>query len=112
VRTSKNRTSAHVALREATRALTVPRDGTTPGALTGNDYQALAADVAATLDAVAGLLRSTDTGVGLHAPTHGLLSVAEHVDLGAVMARHAGGDHDQTSSTSHLEPEPCATTDA
>jgi hypothetical protein len=109
--TSETSTSAHVALREATRALSVPQIGTC-GELTGTSYRAFTADLAATLDAVADLLRAIDVGLPVDAPTHGLLTVAEHVDMGALMARLAGAAHEHhASSTTHLEPEPCATTD-
>lgn len=111
MRTSDTHTSAHTALREAAQALSVRRDGTTHGALTETGYQALAADLARTLDAVAGLLRSV--GGGAHpAGPHGLLAVAEHLDVGAVMARHAGGDGARPPvATMRLDPERCATTD-
>jgi hypothetical protein len=89
----------------------VPRDDTARDALTGNGFDALAADLAANLDAVARLLRSVGAGVRLSATNHGLLTVAEHVDIGALMARRAGGDHDDIPPTTHLEPERCATTD-
>lgn len=104
-------TSAHVALREATQALTVPRNGAARGELTGHGVDALAADLAATLDAVARLLRSVGADGRRSATSHGLLTVAEHVDIGALMARQAGGDHDHTPPTTHLEPERCATTE-
>ena len=63
----------------------VRRDGTTGGDLTDHDFRTLAADLSLTLEAVAALLRSV--GVRSHAATHGLLTVAEHVDMGALMAR-------------------------
>jgi hypothetical protein len=111
MRTSETHTSAHVALREATQALSVRRDGTIHAGLPETGHQMLAADVAATLDAVAGLLRSVGVGVRPDVTDHGLLTVAEHVDMAALMARRAGGDGDHTPSATHLEPERCATTD-
>jgi hypothetical protein len=108
--TSDTATSAHTALREATQALSVRRDGTTGGDLTDHDFRTLAADLSLTLEAVAALLRSV--GVRSHAATHGLLTVAEHVDMGALMARQASGEHDeQPQPVMHLEPERCGCTD-
>ena len=108
--TSDTATSAHTALREATQALRVRRDGTTGGDLTDHDVRTLAADLSLTLEAVAALLRSV--GVRSHAATHGLLTVAEHVDMGALMARQASGEHDeQPPPVMHLEPERCGCTD-
>jgi hypothetical protein len=112
MRTSETHTSAHVALREAAQALSVRRDGTTHADLTETSYRTLAADLAVTLDAVAGLLRSVGAGVSTDGTTHGLLSVAEYLDLGALMARQASVDHDgQPQMLTHLDPERCATTD-
>jgi len=110
MRTSESSTSAHVALREATRALSVPQSGTR-GELTGTSYRLFTDDLAATLEAVADLLRAIDVGLPFDAPTHALLTVAEHVDMGALLARLAGDDHEHHTSTTHFEPEPCATTD-
>ena len=113
--TSAIATSAHAALREATQALSVRRDGTTHADLTTTDFQTLAADLADTLDAVTSLLRSVGVGVGVHpnATTHGLLTVAEHVDMGGLMARRAGGGlDDQTKWAMHVEPERCGCTDS
>lgn len=112
MRTPETHTSAHAALREATQALSVRRDGTTHADLTGTAYQTLAADLATTLDAVASLLRSVGVGVRPNATTHGLLTVAEHVDMGALMARQAGVDHGGPVPAARLESERCATTDA
>ncbi|WP_328306059.1 hypothetical protein [Actinomycetospora sp. NBC_00405] len=113
MRTSDTDTGAHAALREATRALSVRRDGTTHAELTETAYRTLAADLAVTLDAVAGLLRSVGVGVRPNATTHGLLTVAEHLDVGALMARRAGVDHDsQPQTTMHVEPERCGCTDS
>ena len=110
--TSDTATSAHTALREATQALSVRRDGTTGGDLTDHDFRTLAADLSLTLDAVAGLLRSVGVGVRSNAATHGLLTVAEHVDMGALMARQVSGDQDgQPQPVMHLEPERCGCTD-
>jgi hypothetical protein len=59
MRTSELHTGAHAALREATQALNVRRDGTTEADLTEPAYQTLATDLAANpaanLDAVASL---------------------------------------------------------
>jgi hypothetical protein len=107
---STETTSAHVALRESDPGAHVPRDDTAQGELTGNGFDTLAVDLAANLDAVARLLRSVGAGVRLSATTHGLLTVAEHVDIGALMARQARGDHDHIAPTTHLDPERCATT--
>ena len=105
-------TSAHTALRKATQALRVRRNGVTHADLTTTDVEALAADVADTLDAVASLLRSVGVGMHPNATTHGLLTVAEHVDIGALMARQASGNHDEQSPpVMHLEPERCGGTD-
>ncbi|MDF2976086.1 MAG: hypothetical protein K0S40_814 [Actinomycetospora sp.] len=60
---------------------------------------------------MARLLRSVGAGGHLGASTHRLRTVAEHVDIGALMAREAGGDHDHVPPTTHLEPERCATTE-
>ena len=112
MRTSDPHTSAHTALREATQALSVRRHGTTHAVLTETGYQMLAADLARTLDAMASLLRSVGVSACPDASTPGLLTVAEHLDVGALMARHAGGDHDRPPvPTMHLDPERCATTD-
>jgi len=111
MRTLTTHTSAHVALREATQALSVRRDGITDAGLPESGYQSLAADLATTLDAVASLLRSVGVAVRPNATAHGLLTIAEHVDLAALMARRAGGEDDHTPPTTHLEPERCATTD-
>jgi hypothetical protein len=111
--TSATATSAHAALREATRALSVRRDGTAHADLTMTDFQTLAADLADTLDAVAGLLRSVGVGVPPDAITHGLLTVAEQVDLGGLMARQASDNHDQhVAPAMHVEPERCGCTDS
>ncbi|WP_433030381.1 hypothetical protein [Actinomycetospora sp. CA-053990] len=110
--TSDTATSAHTALREATQALRVRRDGATGGDLTDDDFRTLAADLSLTLDAVVSLLRSVGVGVRPNAATHGLLTVAEHVDMGALMARQASGDRDeQPKPVMHLEPERCGCTD-
>jgi hypothetical protein len=111
VTTSAPDTSAHAALREATHALKVRRDRITHADLTETGYRSLAADLADNLDAVAGLLRSVGVGVRPDDTTHGLLTVAEHVDMVALIARHAGGDHDPMPATTHLEPERCGATD-
>lgn len=112
MRTSDTHTSAHTALREATRALSVRRDGTTDADLTSTEYQTLAADLSANLDAVASVLRSVGVGVHPGATTHGLLALAEHVDIGALMAREAGGDHAHPRVPAmRLDPERCAITD-
>ena len=109
MRTSTTHTSAHVALREATQALNVRGDGAAD--LASDGYQTLAADLAATLDAVASLLRSTGVGVRPNATTHGLLTVAEHVDMGALMARQAGGNQRRTPPVTPHGAERFATTD-
>jgi hypothetical protein len=113
MRTSDSHTSAHTALREATQALSVRRDGTTHGALTETGYEVLAADLARTLDAAASLLRSVGVGVNPSA-ARGLLTMAGHLDIGALMARQAGGDHADRPPvpTMRLDPERCATTDS
>jgi hypothetical protein len=112
MRTSETHTSAHVALREAARALSVRRDGTSHADLSETGYRTLAADLAVTLDAVAGLLRSVGVGVSPNATTDGLLSVADYLDLGSLMARQASVDHDgQPRTMTPLDPERCATTD-
>jgi hypothetical protein len=112
MRTSETDTNAHAALREATQALSVRRDGTTGADLTETAYQTLAADLAANLDAVASLLRSVGVGVRPNAATHGLLTVAEHLDMGALMAREASVDHDsQPQTTMYVESERCGTPD-
>ncbi|MDD7939842.1 hypothetical protein PHK61_15580 [Actinomycetospora lutea] len=112
MRTSETHTSANAALREATQALNVRRVGTTEADLTETAYKTPATDLAANLDTVASLLRSVGVGVRHHAPTPGLLTVAEHVDLGASMAPQAGVDHDcQPQTTTHLDPERGATDD-
>jgi hypothetical protein len=112
MRTSETHSSAHVAPREAARALSVRRDGTTHADLTETSYRTLAADLAVTLDAVASLLRSVGVGVGPNASTYGLLSVAEHLDMGALMARRSSVDHDsQPQTITHLGPERSATAD-
>lgn len=103
MRTSTTHTSAHVALREATQALNVRGDGAAD--LAADGYQTLATDLAATLDAVASLLRSTGVGVRPNATTHGLLAVAEHVDMGASMAQQAGGNQRRTPPATHHDPE-------
>lgn len=109
--TSDTATSAHTALREATRALCVRRDGSPGGDLTDHDFRTLAADLSTTLEAVAGLLRSVGVGVRSTAATHGLLTVAEHVDMGALMAREASGERDgPPQPVMHLEPERCGGT--
>jgi hypothetical protein len=110
--TTATATSAHAALREATQALSVRRDGTAHADLTKSDFQTLAADLADTLEAVASLLRSVGVGVHPNATTHGLLTVAEQVDMGGLMARQAGGNHDQrTAPAMQIEPERCGCTD-
>jgi hypothetical protein len=105
-------TSAHVALREAALALNVRRDGTGHADLTETGYQTLAADLAATLEAVAGLLRSVGIGVRPNATTQGLLAVAQYLDMGGLMARQASGGHERPPVPAmRLDPERCATTD-
>jgi hypothetical protein len=107
--TSAAATSAHAALREATQALSVRRDAHAD--LTETDFKTLAADLADTLGAVASLLRAVSVGVAPNATTHGLLVVADHVDIGALMAQ-AGGNHGvHTRSAMHVEPERCGCTD-
>ena len=111
MRTSDIHTSANTALREATLALSVRTHGTAI-ALTETNYQALAADLAATLDAVASLLLSVGIGVRPNATTQGLLTVAEHLGIGALMARQASGDHNSPAvPRMRLDPERCATTE-
>jgi hypothetical protein len=108
--TTSETSSAHTALREATQALSVRRDGRDePPEI---DYGALAADLADTLDAVASLLRSTGVGAEDGATSRGLPAVAEYVDRGALMARQASGNQagDSTEAT-NLEPERCGTPD-
>ena len=108
--TSDTATSAHTALREATQALSVRRDGTTGGRPDRSRLPDAGCRSSLTLEAVAALLRSV--GVRSHAATHGLLTVAEHVDMGALMARQASGEHDeQPQPVMHLEPERCGCTD-
>lgn len=97
-------TSAHTALREATRALSVQRDGTDADGLTEAGYEALAADLAANLDAVARLLRSVGVGTRPDATAMNLQAVAEQVDLSALMARQASDGHDQETVTD-TEPD-------
>jgi hypothetical protein len=109
--TSAPATSAHAALREATRALSVRGEGTTDADLTTTDFRTLAADLADTLGAVASLLRSAGVGVHPNATTRGLLTVAEHVDMGGWMARQAsGGQAHEGSPPMHVEPERCGCT--
>ena len=109
--TSAAATSAHAALREATQALSVRRDGTTHADPTETDVQTLAADLADTLGAVASLLRAVSVGVDPNATTRGLLIVAEHVDIGALMAQASGNHGVHTRSATHVEPERCGCTD-
>ena len=112
MRISNTHTSAHVALREATLALNVRRDGSGRADLTETGYQTLAADLAATLEAVAGLLRSVGIGVPPNTTTQGLLAVAQYLDVGGLMARQASGDHEGPPvRTMSLDSERCATTD-
>jgi hypothetical protein len=112
MRTSETHTSAHAALREATHALNVRRDGTTEAELTETAYQTPATDLAANLDAIASLLRSVGVRVRPNATAHGLLTVAEYVGMCALMARQAGVDHDsQPQTTMHPDPEREASTD-
>ncbi|GAA4872207.1 hypothetical protein [Actinomycetospora straminea] len=103
--------SAHTALREATQALSVRRDdGDTELSVT--DHQALATDLADTLDAIASLLRSVGVGVQADGTGHGLPAVAEYVDRGALMARRASGNQDgDVPEAAHLDPERCGTAD-
>jgi hypothetical protein len=106
-------TPAHTALREATQALSVRRDGIIHAGLTETGYQARAVDLARTLDAVVDLLRSVGVGAAPQAAAHGLLTVAEHLDMGAWTARQAGGDSDpRRVPRMRLDPERCATTDS
>ena len=107
--TSAAATSAHAALRQATQALSVRRDAHAD--LTETEFQTLAADLADTLGAVASLLRAVSVGVDPIATTHGLLIVAEHVDIGALMARASGHHGVHTRSGMHVEPERCGCTD-
>ena len=107
--TSAAATSAHAALREGTQALSVRRDAHAD--LTETDVQALAADLADTLGAVASLLRAVSVGVDPDATTHGLLIVAEHVDIGALMAQASGNHGVHQRSAMHVEPERCGCTD-
>lgn len=110
--TSAPATSAHAALREATRALSVRGEGTTHADLTTTDFRTLGADLADTLGAVASLLRSVGVGVCPNATTGGLLTVAEHVDLGGWMARQAsGGQAHDGAPAMHVEPGRCGCTD-
>lgn len=112
MRTSATHTSAHVALREAAQALSVRRDGTTHADLTESSYRTLAADLAVTLHAVASLLRSVGVGVRPNATTQGLLTVAEHLDMGALMARQSSVDHDsQPQTLTQADPERSASAD-
>ncbi|MDD7938123.1 hypothetical protein PHK61_06795 [Actinomycetospora lutea] len=104
-------TSAHTALREATQALSVRRGGGDTE-LSVTDHHVLAADLADTLDAVAGLLRSVGVGVEAGTSGRGLPAVAESVDRSALMARRASGHGDgDVPEAAHLEPERCGTAD-
>lgn len=109
--TTSDTASAHTALREATQALSVRRDGgDTERSVT--DHRALAADLADTLDAVASLLRSVGVGVETDGTGHGLPAVAEYVDRGALMARRASGDQDgDISEAAHLKSNRSGTAD-
>lgn len=110
--TSATTTSAHAALREATRALSVRRDSTSHADLSKSDFQALSADLADTLEAVASLLRSVGVGVHPNATTHGLRTVAEQVDMSGLMARQASGTHEEhVVPAMRVEPERCGCTD-
>ena len=111
--TSDTATSAHTALREATQALRVRRDGTTGGDLTLiTTSGTLAADLSPSRSRRSPPSCARSASFAPNAATHGLLTVAEHVDMGALMARQASGEHDeQPPPVMHLEPERCGCTD-
>jgi hypothetical protein len=102
-------TSAQIALREATRALSVERDGTDADGLNEAGYEALAADLAANLDAVARLLRSVGVGSRSETTAMNLHAVTEQVNMSALMARQASDGRDlETAAGTESDGNPPA----
>jgi acyl transferase domain-containing protein len=100
-------TNAHIGLREATRALTAAETGCSAEIrLSEPGSQRLAADLAATLDAVARLLRVTRVDANPVSPTaHGLHILAQHIDMAAAGARKAADG--ATPRPVPITDEPC-----
>jgi hypothetical protein len=90
--------NVHVALREATQALTVARISRRQlPVLSVSEAQLLCADVAAMLDAAAKLLRSAGLEVlPTSAVAHRLQALVQHLTAGVSIARHESrGDGDR-----------------
>ena len=87
-------TSAHVALREATAALLHGRNACRhTGDLDGDGVELLAVDVAAALEAIAGLIRATGVEpVPTSAASHDMHAVLHSLHSTAALSRRAAGD--------------------
>ena len=86
-------TSAHVALREATAALLHGKNACRrTGSLDADGVELLAADVAAALEAIAGLVRSTGVEpVPTSAASHDMHALLHSLHSAAGLSRRAAG---------------------